>query len=256
MNIKLLFIVWSRYNKIALSAFFKHYKALGIKDFFCIYHELDDANLEQRKFIEDNALIIHSFTGEHTPELEIEMKNKYKRQIAESEDDWILLVDADEFLLISKDELEDVINSSANYFNAHMVDYFSKNGLIEITNEPVFEQFTIPTFFSRDVLNACTDKVPLTRAYVPLAVGHHSVSNFIDDFQYDGVLVPYNEDSSTWARLAHIKWHSQLLEDMYVKMCLTVNCPYWRREIFKFVLDHLYKKKSISELIEPTVIRD
>jgi hypothetical protein len=100
---------------------------------------------------------------------------------------------------------------------------------------------------------------------VVLATGHHLALNDLSHsvdylegdqrFKDDRELVSYNPNEDEWIEVAHIKWHSKLLEEIYLKFNKTMHlCRYSATELGRFVLDYCYKKKSITEMIKEYII--
>ena len=253
LGMKLLFIVWSLQDYNMLKQFFIHYRTLGVTKFYCIFHTYGMEDNFIYDFVKENAEIVHHWDEKYTTEWECKLKNKYKREICDDENEWVWCVDADEFVDVSQDFVREVIRSDSNYVNGWMIDRFSEEGLIVPLDDNMFKQFPIRTYYTRFKLNGSASKIPLTRSYVLIGVGHHVVLNELYDYELkdDRVLIPYNDDEETWIEVAHIKWHYQLLEEIYNKFTKTMNlCQYSAREMGVFVLDYCYKKKSITEIIK------
>jgi len=124
-------------------------------------------------------------------------------------------------------------------------------------NENIFTQFPIRTFYTRFKLTGSASKVTLTRGYVILGTGHHVVTNSLYDYglEDERELIPYNPKEENYLEVAHVKWHYQILEEIYQKFTKTMNiCQYSAREQGIFVLDYLYKKKPIEEMIKEFII--
>jgi len=257
LSMKLLFIVWSQQNFNLMRLFFEHYRGLGVTDFYCIFHTYGMENSEIYDYVSENATIVHHWDEPYTTEWECRLKNQYKREITDDENEWLWVVDADEFVEVSTDFIRNAINSESNYVDGWLVDRFSPDGLIVPSEECVFMQFPIRTFYTRFTLNGSASKIPLTRSYVILGVGHHVVLNELYDFglEDERVLVSINSDEDEWVEVAHIKWHSNLLEEIYLKFTKTMDlCRHSAKELGTFVLDYLYKKDGIMDMIKDDII--
>lgn len=257
---KLLFSVWSFQNLNLLRQFFLHYEKLGVTDFYCIFHTYGMEDNTIYDFVKEKATIVFEWNEPYVAKKDTFLRNKFKREIADSEQEWIWNVDADEFVNITKEELQDLLsNDSANYVNGWLVDRFSPLGLIPAENTSVLEQFPLRTFFSREKLKGCAFKIPLTRAYVILYTGHHAAVNTSADgsFTDDRPTVPANPSEEQWVEVAHVKWHEGILEEIYNKFLKTaLICEYESRELGIFVLEYCYKKKSIQEITYDVTIDD
>jgi|SaaInl85LU_5_DNA_1037374.scaffolds.fasta_scaffold00734_7 hypothetical protein len=265
LRMKLLFIVWELQDLNLMIEFFAHYKGIGVTDFYCIYHDYGTERGEIYDYVSQMATIVNHWDEPYTTRREALLKNKYKREIADNEYEFIWTVDADEFVDVSTDFIREVLNSDANHVNGWMIDRFSPEGLIEPRRENVFTQFPIRSFYTRFKLQGSASKVTLSRAYVVLATGHHLALNDLSHsvdylegdqrFKDDRELVSYNPNEDEWIEVAHIKWHSKLLEEIYLKFNKTMHlCRYSATELGRFVLDYCYKKKSITEMIKEYII--
>ena len=258
LKMKLLFIVWSLQDLNLMKQFFKHYSNLGVTEFYCIFHTYGMEDTTIYDYVSENAKIVHHWDEPYTTEWEARLKNKYKREIVDHEDEWLWVVDADEFVDISVQYIRELIDSDANYVNGWMIDRFSPDGLIVPTNDTVHSQFPIRTYYTRDKLRGSASKITLTRGYVILGTGHHVVLNRLYDYglEDERELKPYNHKEEDWIEVSHIKWHYQLLEEIYKKFTKTMDiCKYSAREQGIFVLEYCYKKTPITELIKDTVIK-
>lgn len=257
LEMKLLFIVWSMQDFNTMKQFFKHYRYLGVTRFYCIFHTYGMKDNTIYDYVSQNAKIVHHWDEPYTTEWEAKLKNKYKREIVDDENEWLWVVDADEFVDINQTYLREVINSDSNYLNGWMIDRFSPDGLIKPEDDNMFKQFPIRTFYTRLKLTGSASKIPLTRGYVILGTGHHVVLNGLYDYglEDDRLLVPYNKEEEGWVEVAHMKWTHQILEDIYNKFTKTMDiCKYSAREQGIFVLEYCYKKTPITELIKDVII--
>lgn len=257
LKMKLLFIVWSLQDFNLMKRFFNHYRCLGVTEFYCIFHTYGMEDKKIYNYVKQNAKIVHHWDEPYTTEWETKLKNKYKREISDYEDEWIWVVDADEFVDVSQDFIREVLSSDSNYVNGWMIDRFSPDGLIKPTDDNVFEQFPLRAFYTRFKLNGSASKITLTRAFVILGTGHHVVLNELYDYGLTDKreLKPFNRDEDTWVEVAHIKWHEQLLEEIYNKFTKTMDiCKYSAREQGIFVLEYCYKKTPITEMIKDVLL--
>lgn len=253
LEMKLLFIVWSFQDLNLLKQFFNHYESLGVTKFYCIFHTYGMEGNIIYDYVSERAIIVHHWDEQYTVEWESRLKNKYKKEIADYRDEWIWCVDADEFVDITQEYIRELLESECNYVNGWLIDRFSEDGLVKVKNENIFSQFPVRTFYTRYVSKGSASKIPLTKSYVILGVGHHVVLNELYNYgvQDDTVLVPYNVNEEDWIEVSHIKWHYQLLEDIYNKFTKTMDiCKHSARELGVFVLDYCYKKKSIIDIIK------
>lgn len=256
MNIKLLFTTYSNYNLNLMKAFLKHYKKFGIEEIFCLYNELEGGNLDKRNYIEQNAKIVHVYSKQDTPNIKVELNNKYKREIASCEDDWIIHVNSDEFLDVDSDMLYNVSRSHANYVNATLVDHFSEQGLEIVKDNNPFKQFDVRATFTKEVLGADVYKIPITRAYVPIEINNNSVSNFVGNYKTERSLVPYNPNEDEHFFIAKFKWHADLLQDAHQESVNENNSSISISKQEKFLLDYTSNKKIMNELIENCRVRE
>lgn len=257
LKMKLLFIVWSLQDLNLMNQFFNHYRRLGVTEFYCIFHTYGMKDKKIYNYVKQNAKIVHHWDEPYTTEWEARLKNQYKREISDHDDEWVWVVDADEFVEVSQDFIREVLSSDANYVNGWMIDRFSPEGLIKPTDDNVFFQFPLRTFYTRFKLNGSAGKVTLTRAFVILGTGHHVVLNELYDYGLTDsrVLKPFNESEDKWVEVAHIKWHEQLLEEIYNKFTKTMDiCKYSAREQGIFVLEYCYKKTPITEMIKDVLL--
>lgn len=257
LTMKLLFIVWSLQDFNTMKQFFKHYRNLGVTEFYCIFHTYGMEDTTIYDYVSKNAIIVHHWDEPYTTEWEARLKNKYKREIANNEDEWLWVVDADEFVDVDQNYVREVISSDSNYVNGWMIDRFSPEGLIEPKDENMFMQFPIRTFYTRLKLTGSASKVTLTRSFVILGTGHHVVINRLYDYglEDERQLIPYNPDEETWVEVSHMKWTHQILEDIYNKFTKTMDiCKYSAKEQGIFVLEYCYKKTPITELIKDVII--
>lgn len=257
LEMKLLFIVWSLQDFNVMKQFFKHYRGIGVTKFYCIFHTYEMKDTMIYDYVSQNATIVHHWDEPYTTEWEARLKNRYKREIADYEDEWVWVVDADEFVDVNENYVREVIESEANYVNGWMIDRFSEEGLISPKDDNLLSQFPIKTFYTRFKLNGSASKITLTRSYVIIGTGHHVVLNGLYEYgmEDDRLLVPFNEDENTWIDVNHIKWHYQLLEEIYNKFTKTMDiCKYSAREQGIFVLEYCYKKTPITELIKDVLI--
>jgi hypothetical protein len=258
LDMKLLFIVWSLQDFNTMKQFFKHYRGLGVTRFYCIFHTYGMEDTTIYDYVSQNATIVHHWDEPYTTEWEARLKNKYKREIVDHEDEWLWVVDADEFVDINQTYIREVLESDANYVNGWMIDRFSPNGLIQPEDDNMFKQFPLRAFYTRYKLSGSASKITLTKGYVILGTGHHVVLNGLYDYglEDDRILIPYNKEEDTWIEVAHMKWTNQILEDIYNKFTKTMDiCKYSAREQGIFVLEYCYKKTPITELIKDVLIK-
>ena len=255
---KLIFTVWSFQNLNLMKQFFAHYRELGVTDFYCIFHTYGMEDTVIYDYVKQNATIVYEWDEPFTSIKDASLRNKFKTELADSEDEWIWIVDADEFINITKERLDELMaNEDANYVNGWLVDRFSPLGLIPAEDLPVFDQFPIRTFFCREKLRGSANKIPLSRAYVLLYTGLHAAVNTSADGSAhdDRPLVSANPDWQEWVEVGHVKWHEDILEEIYKKFTKTaLICEYESRELGIFVLEYCYKKKSIEEIIHDVTI--
>ena len=229
-----------------LPHFLKYYSKLGVSEFIIGVDKKDDnpetpfiinEAKKYKCYIEDIDMGTHFNTLQKT-EFQNVLKNKYTDQ----KNEWILIVDLDEFVDFNGLSIEQVIqecDKTGRYWaRGIMVDRIAEDFKIKKEIDPnfdIFKQFPYISNFSLKIANAGCLKVNLMKAFVNIQNGHHCV------VQSESPFAPYQNKII----VHHFKWFGNVLKSMQkMKEGLQHNNLCWYQEK-KNMIDFIVKNNGI-----------
>lgn len=222
---KLFVVVYN--NARLLSHFFAHYAKAGVTEFFVAVgaeFRSEVARYAGRFNIRifDGLDVLDSLLGGNAAVTEM-------RRIVQRPDEWVVIVDLDEFIEFPSDIptiTATAEREGANVARGIMHDRFTLDGrLAEITpDSDLAEVFPITSRFIRDVMETCDHKAVLVRGHLKAAAAHH----LFEDERVCSILL----------EISHYKWVAgaiDRLQDSYQRVSRAA-LP-WGVE-YKRALDH------------------
>jgi hypothetical protein len=212
-----------------LPHFLKHYGRFGVTEF----HVAAPRNLAKAiAGVSHNFRVIQyndfdaaaSFTGGGEAVTNM-------RALAQGSDEWVVIVDLDEFVEFTEpvDDLVRVVEAEgANIARGIMYDRFAVDGQLKAfdENSEIAALFPVRARFRREVMGGNEVKGVLVKGRLRSLAAHHK---FHDEMPYSQML-----------EISHYKWNDRALDRLRLarEMCLAAKSPWDFDGEFKRVLDH------------------
>lgn len=184
----------------------EHYQRLGVESFMLIRHA-EHAGTPVFQAAEEAVRaagleLYESHVGPWDEDLNATLT---ERAMARFPDDWFVVADLDE-LLVLDDSLQDVLAwCDARSYDAIEGCYLNRvaldGGFPKVTVGPLWDQFPLAGNLSFGLLGATPTKVALARGRVRLTLGHHTTVN--------GHAAPHRD---VYAQVHHFKWNNSVVE--------------------------------------------
>jgi hypothetical protein len=228
----------------------EHYQRLGVESFMLIRHaEHAGAPVFQAAEEAVRAAGLELYESHVGPWDEDLNATLTERTMARFPDDWFVVADLDE-LLVLDDSLRDVLAwCDARGYDAVEGCYLDRvaldGGFPKVAVGPLWDQFPLAGNLSFGLLGATPTKVALARGRVRLTLGHHTTVN--------GHAAPHRD---VYAQVHHFKWNDSVVERTRIRKsrfqsgAWRLESPALMSETVRF-LDHVAAHDGRIDVTEP-----
>lgn len=219
------------YDLNLIHHFVEHYRSLGIVEFNIIVNAETASKIKLGlKIFEDLGIHASSWLGNFN---EFGKTFRLRRLQLRSETRWILAVDSDEFVIIKKNELENLIQDlnekKYSYVKGILVDRVTENRSLKSVDaaDSIWAQFPVSENITSDILGGCNRKIFLLDKNICfISHGSHYVLNRARPHSVLNHIKPYPKIYT----IGHFKWTKTIQNRIKKRLSWRVN---WKIEYSK-----------------------
>jgi hypothetical protein len=228
-------------NDILLNHFLAHYDKLGVSRYYFLHFNNTQIFIDRPDII-TIAICFEQFNEQQKNEKNTKhsvhylFENQIKKEYILNANDWCFIVDLDEFVNITPEQIEQETSviSNNNIVKGYLLDKIANNKQIKMLQEdqPIGEQFPLGIRLTK-YSNRCEKKIFLTKGHMFHSAGHHIA------------LSKQTRESGCIYQIFHYKWFLQNMAH------LSKTYPFDNfsaNHELSFLEQHAFSDKLISEI--------